>query len=257
MKKKWCVLLLSFALLILSSCADVDVSYQLTDDNTINIDYYLEISPADQDISQYVEKLNTYWKSMNFETDIFEINGQYNLHGQKTISYDSMQKAVGEFSAVLTDENSLFYDVTFVYTPSYQQDEFSFEASISLKGIIRQNDKYEIPLSDVHSLLTSAQNGAYTLSIILPGKVTETNADNINGQMCTWSLKYGQITKIKVKTTRTNKENIAHYTRLQDTYKKDGQLLTVCCIAGGALITIIFAALIIRRIVRKGYKKSA
>ncbi|MDD5018490.1 MAG: hypothetical protein PHO15_10355 [Eubacteriales bacterium] len=246
--KKLRIILIIPIILILSSCANVDVSYQLTGDNVIDIAYTLVLSPSGEGISGYTEAIESYWYNMGFTTDVSADDGVYTLNGQKQIICNTKQQAAEAFSTLLTDADSLFYNVSFIYTSAFEQDEYSLEASVSLENVIRQSEVQNIPGDELTKLQNNADSGEYTLAIALPGEVVSTNADSQNGQVCTWSLEYGEVTQIAIKTRKANTENIAHYAELADTYQRDGLLITVCCAAGGMLLLAIILTLLIRRI---------
>jgi hypothetical protein len=150
-------------------------------------------------------------------------------------------------SSVLTDENSLFYDAQFTYTPSYFEDNYSFTAKISLENIIRKSEDRTIPAAEVNSLLASAAAGKYKLCISLPGEVTETNADERNGQECTWVLKYGETREISIASKHVFEENVSHYASLNETQSRDNMLFLICGVAAAVLILLIIIVALVRR----------
>ena len=253
--KKLRLLLILPIIFLLSSCADLDVSYQLTDSDIINIDYQLALSSDDKSITKYTDLIDSYWLSMGFTTDTNADEGITLMNGQKEIRCESAQEAAEKFSALLTNNNSFFDDVTFVYTPTFQDDTYSLDAAISLKDKIRQAEAQNIPEDEIKVLQTGAENGEYTLSIALPGDIISTNADSQNGGACTWTLPYGETTYISLKTKKINEENIAYYKDLSDTYQIDSQLFITCCIVAGLLIMGVIVILVIRSHRRKNTSK--
>lgn len=229
----------------MSACADVAVSYRLSDDNSLDINYSFSLSPGEEDISSNISEIKSYWAGMGFSADESENDGVFTLNGDKTVSCDSRGAAVKELSSMLTDKDSLFYDVSFTYTPSYFEDLYDLSANISLKDIIRKSGEVNIPSAEIEAFLKSTEDGKYTLSITLPGEVQETNADEQNGQTCSWLLKYGETRTLKLSTKRVFEENVAHYAGLNETQSRDNLFFIVCCATAGLLlllIIIIFAA---------------
>lgn len=241
------VLLLIILSLSLSACADVDISYRLSDDNSLNINYSLSLSSVGEDISGNISLIKAYWADMGFSVDDSENNGVFSLNGNKAISCDSQGSAALELSSILTDKDSLFSDVAFTYTPSYFEDDYDLSANISLKDIVRKSKESNIPSAEIESFLKDAENGKYTLSITLPGKVLKTNADTQDGQTCTWLLKYGEARKLELKTKRVFDENAAHYASLNETQSNDNLLFIISCAAAGLLLFLIIIVLSVRR----------
>lgn len=237
------VLLLVVVVISLSACADAAVSFNLADDNSLNIIYSLKVT-TEEDISRSISLIKAYWTDMGFLVDDSKDNGVYTLNGDKSVNFESRGSAVKEFSSILTDKNSLFSDVRFTYTPSYFEDLYDFSANISLKDIIRKSEESNIPAAEIESFISGAENSVYRLSITLPGKVQETNADEQNGQTCTWLLKYGEEREIKLSTKRVFEDHVSNYENLTETQERDNLLFII---SGGAagflfLITIIIVA---------------
>ncbi|MDD5018499.1 MAG: hypothetical protein PHO15_10430 [Eubacteriales bacterium] len=245
--KNYCVVLLILALFILTSCTDASVSYSLKDNNSIKIVYSITTSAADEKISDYADDTAAYWEEMGFSTDTSEDDDQYTISGQKTIRKNSMNQASSKFSSILTDDESLFDNVTFEYTPSYFEDNFSLTASVSLKDLFYEKTNQDIPVAELENLLDSAKDGLYTLSIELPGDVVETNADTQRDQVCTWLIRYGETTQIALKTKNVFDENIANYAGLTETQNNDNLLFIIGCIVTGTLLAAVIIIVFIRK----------
>ncbi len=240
--KKWAACLLIVLMLILSACADTSVSYRLTEDNNVTIDYHMEIMPGTKDISTYTSEITYYWDVLDFTTDTSETNGTTTLSGTKIVACKDMNHAVSTLASIFTDEDSLFYNVEFTYTPSYFEDDFSLETDVSLENLLRQNSSGGLPAGAAQDLLDQAEKAQYTLSLELPGKVTSTNADSRDGQVCIWNLKYGEVTHIQLATTNAFSENAENYQSLQETRSRDILLLAI---SGGVAALALVAGLLI------------
>ncbi len=247
MRKFFLFMLIAMLLAVLASCADASVSYILSDENFVNVAYELQIEPGEENVSSYIYAISEYWKDMGFTAESAEIKGSYDLKGTKTINCESRNAAAAELSSILTDEESFFYDAKFTYTPSYFEDNYIFEATVSLEDIIRKNEEHTIPSGEVNALVASAKQGEYKLSLSLPGQVIKTNADRQEGEVCEWVLKYGEIRRIEISTKNVFLENIEHYSKLEETQSRDRTLFMVYTIAAGALLLIIIIAVIVRR----------
>jgi hypothetical protein len=247
MKKKWVLSLAALLLaLTLCSCADAAVSYQLNNDNTISVDYSLQISSV-EDVSAYTDAIADYWQHMGFTASSTEDDGTVVLSGSKTLECDSRSAAAAQFSSMLTDEKSIFHDAEFKYTPSYFEDNYSFTAKVSLEDIIRKSEDRSIPAAEVQTLTASAGKGEYRLSISLPGEITNTNADEQGGQTCTWLLKFGETKEIAVASKQVFEENAEHYAKLHEIKSRDDMLFMICGVAAGLIVLIILIALLVRR----------
>jgi hypothetical protein len=241
------LLLIPVLLLLLSACAVAQVSYRLSDDFSVTVDYSVELQPGNTDAVQYTNAITQYWIEMGFATTFDEEGGVFKLTGTKQNSYDSPAAAAEAFSALLTSDNSLLQDARFIYTPSFEYDQYSLTASVALTDIIRQSDVQNIPEGEIESLEESAGQGTYALRIALPGDIVSTNAESREDGVCTWTLTYGGVTQISIETSKANTENLERYEALQGQQKRDEQLLMICT---GAIL-VILVALVIVTIVRK------
>lgn len=246
--KKLCLIILILSALLLAACADAQVSYQLDESNEIRIDYAISIPSDDNEALRYIDAIEEYWNEMSFDTDTSREDNKRTLTGKKSIASLSKQDAADTFAALLTDDNALFYDVTFDYVPDLREDHYSLEASVSLEDIIRQSEVQNVPPNEIRALEENASSGTYALSIGLPGDIETTNADEIDDQVCTWHLQYGEATQISLETIHVNQENIAKYEGLEDDLAKDKTWMSVCIAAGAALVLAIILMLIVRRV---------
>lgn len=247
--KKRLTLSLAIAMLalLLCSCADVTVTYQLSNDNTVTVDYKLVLSSSGEDVGTYIDTITGYWQQKGFSADYSNDNDTYTLSGNKAIQKESRSSAAAELSSILTEDDSLFYDASFIYTPSYFEDNYKFTAKISLEDIIRKSEDRTIPTAEVKALIASAASGEYKLSISLPGEITQTNADERNGQTCIWILKYGETREISISSKQVFEENVNHYASLNATQNRDNMLFMICGIAAGTLVLIIIIAVLVRK----------
>ena len=246
MKKLTIFLLICASIALLSSCAGAAVSYRLSDDNTVIVDYEITLSSGEENAASYVSGISRYWHDMGFDANDTEDNGTHTITGTKTLKSDSRGAAAAALSSILTDDKSLFYDAVFTYAPSYFEDNYSFSASISLIDIIRKSEENTIPSGEVDSLIESAGQGIYKLKMTLPGEITHTNADTQNGQECEWILKYAEERRIELSTKKAFEENVAHYANLTETQSRDDTFFTAFAIAAGALLLLILITVIVR-----------
>ncbi len=245
------LLLMVMTVLLLSACADANVSYRLGDDNSVSIDYLVELEQDSTDAALYASAITQYWTNKDFNTTSDEKEGLLTISGSKSTASGSPEEAAQAFSSMLSGEDSLLQYVSFVYTPSFEYDKYSLSTSVSLKDIIRQNQVQNIPDGEIKALEGDATDGNYTLSISLPGDVVSTNADSNEGGVCSWKLAYGEVTQITLETSKFNQENKDYYAQLTEQQRKDEQLLLLC---GGAA-AVLLAALVIVAIMRSRKKR--
>jgi hypothetical protein len=249
--KRWLAsLLIPLLIVLLCACVNTAVSYRLSDDHSVHIDYRMEITQDEEDnIRSHRYSITSYWKDMGFTTETAEADGTTTLTGTKTTGYKNMKEAAQALSEIMTAEDSLFYDVEFTYTPSYFQDDFSLKAKVSLENLLRHNEDSGLPAAEAKSLLEKAADCEYTLSIALPGEVVFTNANAQDGQVCTWNLKYGEVTEIELAATNVFSEHVEYYNTLNQTMDRDNLLLIVLSAAAG--LALIGAVLILLLRARK------
>jgi|GEM_PF-1621540 len=253
MKKTCLVFIFALLLFVLSACASVDLSYTLTDDNTMNIRYRLAFEEPNQDVSSYLSHIGAYWAEKGLA--IYADNETAILTGEKTQHFESANSAANAIGGIITSQDSIFSDVSFSYIPSFSMDTYSLSANVSLVDIIRQNESQVMPADQVSALENSAKQGAYTVSITLPGEVTETNADSRDGSTCIWHLNYGEKRTLKLETQKENAANIQRYNELERTAKRNDALILICGIAAGLCIVIIMSSVVVRKIKHKRASK--
>lgn len=253
MKKKIILFMLTAAVLALGACADVSLTYRLGDDNTVRINYDADMSRADEDVSVFLDEIGAYWTAQGL--DVTADKGVGTLHGQATHGYDSAALAAQEFGRLVTLEDGFFYDVLFEYAPSFDVDTYRLSASISLADVIRQRKAQGISAERVAAVLKSAAEGAYSVSVALPGETVATNADSVEDGVYTWVLPYGEERRLSLETRRVNTENLELYAALQNKVAKNQTLLIVCLAVGGVSLPAIVATVLVRRARRRRASK--
>lgn len=240
--KKWLAMLFIIPILFLSACAVAQVTYRLGDDFSVNTDYMIELKPGDADALQYTNAITQYWSDMGFSAKFQESDGSFTLTGTKSDTYDSPEAAAQAFLALVTAEQSLFQNAKFTYAPSYEADQYSLTATVSLKDIIRQSEVQNIPDGEIDALESDAMDGSYKLRIALPGEVVSTNAESQSDGFCVWNLTYGEVTEITIETRKPNQENTEYYSALQEQQRRDERLLLICA---GVIVAIIIALVVV------------
>jgi len=253
MKKTCLVFIFVLLLFILSACASVDLSYTLSDDNSINIDYRLAFEESDQDVSSYLSHIGAYWAEQGMA--IYADSEAATLTGEKKQRFDFAKDAANAFGDIFTSKDNIFNAVTFSYTPSFSMDTYSLSANVSLVDIIRQDESQAMSADQVAVLENMAKQGTYTVSITLPGEVTATNADSRDGSKCTWRLNYGEKRALTLETQKENIANIQRYNDLEGTANRNDKLIVFCGITAGLCIVIIISSIIVRKIKRKRASK--
>lgn len=249
MKKNCLIFIMALLLIVLSACASVDLSYSLSADNTMAIDYQLAFEDPEQDVSPVLSEIGSYWADQGMA--IYADNDKKTLTGEKTLSFDSAKEAADAFADAFTSQDSIFSDVTFTYLPSFSLDTYSLSASLSLADVIRQSDNQILPADQVTALENSARQGTYTISISLPGEVTATNADSRDQNKCTWNLNYGDTRTLTLETKKENTASIQRYNELEKTIERNNALIAICGVAACLCILFIIASVIVRKIKRK------
>ncbi len=244
--KKLIIILCILLSLFLAACADVDISYRLSNENVSTIDYSIEIAPGEENVQGYVNSITEYWQSMDFTTTVGQEGEIHTIKGSKSTDSDNKESAAADFCELITSEDSVFTNANFEYLPSFEKDEYSLEAAISLENIIRQNEIQNIPEEEIEFLQKNAKAGSYKISISLPGDIIATNAHEKNENICTWNLQFDEVTKISLKTQKINNENIEYLAQLKKDYDNDVMIFTILGVVGIALILAILLALIIR-----------
>jgi hypothetical protein len=238
-----CVLLV----LVCAACADADVHYGLSETNVVTREYSVQLSSIELEARTYADSIKDFWSSKGMDADVELLDNSLLIIGDSATLSETRQSAVKGFSDLLTADDSLLRDVIFEYTPSFEHDDFSLHASITIDDVIRQNEIRDIPEQDLDELLISAQNGTYTFSVSLPGKVVSTNADVTLGQKYTWNLEYGSTTLIDLQTQIVNTENILYYEKLQQAQRQSDMFVKIAIASAVALALALILFFVIRR----------
>ncbi len=246
--KKIILILCVFLLFGCVACTDAAVHYALTDEHTVSREYAVQLGSLELEARTYADSIMDYWSSNGMDTDIEFLGHSLLIVGDSARLFETRERAVKDFSDLLGEPGSLLRNVVFEYTPSFEHDDFSLSASITIDDVIRQNEIQDIPEQDLDELLASAQNGTYTFSVSLPGEVVSTNADTVEGQKCTWNLEYGSTALIELNTQIVNTENILIYEQLQQAQKQSDMFVKIAICAAGALALAIILFFVIRRV---------
>lgn len=249
--KKIFVLCLMLITLMLSGCVNARIEYHLFADHTVTAAYAVTIASDDGRTIQYANTINDYWRSMDFESGVDTAKGQTVIVGEKTRQSNTGKEAAEAFAALLTGEDSLFDDVTFEYQPDYMNDTFLLNAAVSLEDVIRQSKAQNIPVDELEQMVGKADSGTYTLMVSMPGEVLETNADEKDEIGCTWHLKYGKTTNVRLITRLTNEQNIGELDTLEKETKDLGKWLRISVIAAAVLAAALLITLIVRAVRRR------
>ncbi len=256
MKKTLFIILLS-VILLLCACADVSVSYSLGDSDETDIEYTLDIKSIELDARNFADSVSDYWNSLGFDTDISIESESVTVSGHKAVLYDDRQAAADSFSKALCGQESVFTSVDFSYSPSFEEDLYSFNAVASLEDIIRQSELQDIPQSELEALFTMANQGEYTLSVSLPGEITETNADLVDGGVCTWKLDYGSQKQVSLSTRLDNTANLDEYADVTEKLSSAGMLFRLMIASASLIVFVVIVLLIVRGVKKSRNQKSA
>lgn len=249
MKKMSLIFVSALLLFVLSACATVDLSYTLSGDNKMAIFYRLAFDEPQQDVSSFLSEIGSYWADEGMA--IYADDETNTLTGEKAQNFDSAKEAADAFADALTSPNSIFNNVSFTYIPSFSLDTYSLSANVSLTDVIRQSESQVMPADQVTALEDSAKQGAYTISVTLPGDVTATNADSRDGDTCTWNINYGETKTLTLETQKENTASIQKFSELESRVARNATLFVICGIAAGLCILIIIASVIVRKTKRK------
>ena len=247
MKKTFFIILLAITLLF-CACADASVSYSLSADDKVDIEYKLVINSVELDARNYARSVDEYWRSQRFNTDTSLSDESVTVSGQKAVLLKDRQSAADAFAQVVTGQQSVFSSVDFNYSPSFEEDIYSFSATVSLEDVIRQSELQDIPEDELEKLLSQAKSGEYLLSIRLPGEVIETNADTNSDGVCSWKLEYGKATQISLETRLDNAANIDEYSDITDKLNRTGMLFRLMIAAAGSIILAIIILIVFRAV---------
>lgn len=241
------IIMILFIVLLLASCASAELSYELSEQNTVELNYKVELNSGDQDLNGYVQTITSYWNNLDFETQTQSEEGLVRITGTRTIKSDTKNLAAENFVSILGGEDSFFENIQFKYIPSYEVDEYDLKAIVDLRDVIRQSEVQNIPDDELSMLISGAKDGNYTLSISLPGEVVSTNADSTDNGICTWQLHYGESTEIKLHNSLRNDENISVYTGLKHDLNQSNTLFLICCIIACVCVLAFIVYFAVRR----------
>lgn len=181
-----------FLLLIVVLLSGCSVKYDLNIDNDLSVTEKIEASEREDVIKaktgvnsdKVVNYLYDIFKRENIEPSISSKIESDNLIGYATVSHDSIDDYVDNFSSDIFEKASLSKSDN-IYSLTFKQTEkLSSELSTS-------------PIYD-----------KVTVNITLPFKVVENNADKVYKNTYTWEIKSEEeLRKIKIKFDISNKDN--------------------------------------------------
>lgn len=244
------VIMIIIVVLLLASCANAELFYRLSEDNTVHLKYMFELESVDQEVEGYAQTIMAYWENQGLNTQVDDNENTIRINGNRAIESDTKNLAAESFADILASKDSLFKNVQFEYSPSYEVDDYSLEAVVDLKDVIRQSEAQNIPDDEVKRLMTGAKNGTYIMSISLPGEIVSTNANTTENGICTWQLSYGETTNIFIHTSLRNDENISVYTGLKNDLNTSNTLFLICCIVACVCVLAILIYFAVRRYLR-------
>lgn len=244
--KKTILLFLTAIIILLASCTDAHVYYRLGR-GEITAEYTLKLSSSDLAARTYSDHINEYWEKLGFTSEVEIYGDTITIIGEKTENYSDERTAAEIFSNHLSSNESILDDVTFQYTPSFEYDDYYLSATLSLEDVIRQYELQDIPENDLVQLLSNAQDGEYSLTISLPGKVIETNADENSEMGSTWEMAYGEERQIVLKTRDENTAEVNEHNELVKNQKVFSMLFKILGVAAGFILLLIIVLLIVRK----------
>lgn len=248
MKKTALALFVLITLLLLTACVDAKVTYSLDENFVTDTQMEVVIKHNNLQSRNYADDILEYWDRLGFNTNSDETSDKITLNAENQQNYKDMPTSAGEFAKSLTSPSSIFSDAHFEYTPSFEHDMFKLNASVDLQDVIRQHEMQDIPQNDIDELVAQAKEGSYKLSVILPGQPTHTNADEQEGNICTWNLEYGKKFNIILETKLTNSTAIDEYNQLKQQKSSNSMLFRSTVAAAGFLLMLIIVFAVVRAV---------
>ncbi len=248
MKKIVFVLLLTI-MLITSACASADLHYTLAEDNKTTVQYAVSFEKPEQDVTPYLNEISSYWSEQGMTINLDEES--HSVTGEKTLESGSAKEAAEAFGSLFASADSIFSNVAFTYTPSLAADDYAFSADVSLADIIRQQQAQSIPSDQITKIEDAAKQGAYRISLSLPGEVADTNADSRDGNVCTWTLEYGKTKTLSLHTQKQNTQTVQDYNKLTSIMADNNMLLIIFASGAGVCVLMIVLSIVLRRIKNK------
>ncbi len=264
--KKICLLLVCFAAAaIFCACADIKAEYSIGNENTVTAVYTINIDRTKinddyADIDSYVNDISVYWKRQQMDVDITRGNNKILIKGIKIYNAQSRQEAFDKLKETLCGEYSPFDKADFEFAGSYFKSKYYINGVISLKDVIRKDEKKTIPKDLLVKVLNAAESCTYSIKITLPGDIQNTNSgkketrDGLSS--CRWSLKYGETKDITLRTLYNDIDNVKNYERL----KNEENLYNMIFYAGiglGAASFITAVVIVIRNKRIRNAKKTS
>jgi multisubunit Na+/H+ antiporter MnhC subunit len=245
-------ILILLSILILASlfagCTNVTMKYSIDDNNLMRVSYSMILDKTKEEFKDFdyyylIKDITNQWEQQDMIVTVDDNEEQLSISGTFEKEHNSRKDAYESLDAILKSEYSPFTTAGFEYAPSYFEDEYNFDASISLKDLIRRTDEAVIP-SDMQEIITGyANESEFSLIISLPGEAESTNSDNQEYSdgitTNTWNLKYGDEKTIELKSVIVNEENIEYHKSLTDSTNQ-ALLITIICAGAAVLVLIIF-----------------
>lgn len=246
MKKLFILIALMLVAALFVGCTKVSMEYKLDLDNTLEINYTLEIDKTIEefeDASYYALKnaVTAQLELQGLEVTVEENTDVLSISGTLEKVHDSRKEAYESLDEILKSEYSPFVSTGFEYASSFFEDEYSFEAKVTLVDLIRRSDPQVMPKDMQDVLIKYANESEFSLIISLPGEAVDTNADSVESRdnitTNTWNLKYGDEKEIILNSIIVNQENVEYHEDLTDSTNQIWRILLYC--AGGVVVVLI------------------
>ncbi len=244
------LILITFLIIaaLFAGCTNVTMKYSIDDDNLMSVSYSMIMDKTKEEFKDFdyyylIKDITNQWEQQSMTVTVDDNDEQLSISGTFEKEHDSREDAYESLDAILKSEYSPFTTAGFEYAPSYFEDEYNLDASISLKDLIRRTDETVIP-SDMQEIITGyANESEFSLIISLPGETKDANSDkqeySDDVTTNTWNLKYGDEKTIELKSAILNEENIEYHKSLTDSTNQ-ALLITIICAGAAILVLIIF-----------------
>ncbi len=248
MKKILVIITILIIAALFAGCTNVTMKYSIDDDNYMSVSYTLVINKTKEEFKDFdyyylIKDITSQWEQQNMTVTVDDNDEQLSISGTFEKEHDSREDAYESLDAILKSEYSPFTTAGFEYAPSYFEDEYNLDASISLNDLIRRTDETVIP-SDMQQIIAGyANESEFSLIISLPGEAKDTNSDKqeyTDGVTTnTWNLKYGDEKTLELKSVIVNEENVEYHKSLTDSTNQ-ALLISIICAGTAVLVLIVF-----------------
>ncbi|MEX1377781.1 MAG: hypothetical protein AB1Z23_09990 [Eubacteriales bacterium] len=233
--------------IFLVGCAEINIDASISDENLVSYTYTMHFSDLDEDdpntkaLESLLLEINSHWKDNNFDSELTSEGSDTTLICKMEKQCETREEAFQVLYEFMTNEITLFDDVSYTYTKDFYKEEYSIVSHIDLTKMIDDEIYEAYPAIVGENIDDFAQNIKCTVTFSLPSN--ESDDDEIVQSKTTTQLSFLEPTEIDINGLINNNENIRYENSLLEA--KDDNTRKAIIYGGVSLVLIVVGGLLL------------